>query len=652
MAAAIVGSRPRRRQSRTVAALSLVAIIALPTSLFGAGVDANGVDSAASTVARALFEEARTAAGIGDWDSATACLDEASIKDPTDADILYLSALASMRRSEPYELALAKLDASLATGRFSTYAKRDARLLKAELLVRERRWKAALDALGSPDPQALIDPSYALIRARALSGSGDGRAFSLAIAEALRRFPDESAFARLFLERAKAMPSSAQDRDNCAVVVSRLPRYIETDPELPVLASPFMPDHKAREDAVLAFRAAGRSSAAATLRALEYGLVSEAAAAAEMLSGAFPLRLGDLESLYSLAGSKAGRDAVFAALAPWSGTVFIDSDKDGLSEGSFTLSSGLVTDWKRDSKQEGLIDESADFESGQVSAFSIKRGKLQMSILYSSYPAVAGIAFIDADSRRSYAFGPGDFAYAPVSMRAFAGEGRAAVYLPYPKASIDPSEAKAASIALSVETTSGDTRALTLLDKGRPLSGEAYQGGRLASKRSYEKGHPLLELADVDGDGRFETKREFAKDSRGDWKVDAVSIDSDGDGVFEYSEAVSFPFTKEWDYDGDGSIDARQEELSDGSIERDFSSRLDGRLDESLVIKDGKIVSLSRDGRSIALIPDSNPILTWIGSKIFDLGGNLPEGEGVFSHMGARYRLIRVGSLAFAELIP
>jgi hypothetical protein len=650
MAAPIVESRPRLRRSR--AAFALAASLWLPASLFGAGVDSNGVDSSGALVARALFEEARTAAGIGDWETARACLDEASIKDPTDADILYLSALASLKKPEPYEAALGKLDASLATGRFSTYSMRDSRILKAELLVRERRWKSALDTLGSPDPQALVDPSYALVRARALSGSGDERAFGTAIAEALRRFPDESAFARLFFERAKAMPASVQDRDNCSLILSRLSRYAEIDPELPVLAAPFMPDNKAREDAVLAFRAAGRSSAAATLRALDYGIVSESVAASEMLSGAYPLILGDLEALYALAGSKAGREAIFAALASWSGTVLVDSDKDGQFEGSFSLSSGLVTGWKRDSKQEGLIDESAVFESGLPSAFTIERGKLEMSISYSSYPAVSRLAFIDADSRRSYSFGPGDFAYAPLSMRPFAGEGRAALYFPYARASADPSEAKAASTALSVETSSGDRRSLSLLDKGRPLSEESFQGGRLLSKKSFDKGHPLLELSDVDGDGRFETRREFAKNPRGDWKIEVTRIDSDGDGVFEYSEAASFPFAKEWDYDGDGAIDARQAELPDGSIERDFSSRLDGRLDESLVIKDGRIVSLSREGRAIALVPDSNPILTWIGQKIFDLGSNLPEGEGVFSHIGGRYRLIRVGSLAFAELIP
>jgi len=38
--------------------------------------------------------------------------------------------------------------------------------------------------------------------------------------------------------------------------------------------------------------------------------------------------------------------------------------------------------------------------------------------------------------------------------------------------------------------------------------------------------------------------------------------------------------------------------------------------------------------------------------KAFDLGESVPKGEGVFTTWGKRYRLTRVGDLAFAELIP
>jgi hypothetical protein len=99
-------------------------------------------------------------------------------------------------------------------------------------------------------------------------------------------------------------------------------------------------------------------------------------------------------------------------------------------------------------------------------------------------------------------------------------------------------------------------------------------------------------------------------------------------------------------------VDAAQLSLADGSVVQEFSSRLDGTFDETIVVKGGKIISLSREGKGLALIPDSNARLTWIGRKPFDLGRNLPDGDGVYSRMGTRYRITLVGGLAFAELIP
>ena len=214
-----------------------------------------------------------------------------------------------------------------------------------------------------------------------------------------------------------------------------------------------------------------------------------------------------------------------------------------------------------------------------------------------------------------------------------------------------------AASALSVETVSGDKREIVTLDRGLAVEAVTYVGDRILSRRSYEKGRPILERVDADGDGRFEMEKGFAPagslmDAEGNWQVAWVRVDADGDGVYEYREQTVFPFLKEWDFDGNGSIDARREQLADGSIRESYSSRLDGRMDEELILKDGKITSIARDGLRLDLIPDSNRQLTWIGKKIFDLGSGIPEGEGIFSHNGKRYRLTRIGAFAFAELIP
>ena len=52
-----------------------------------------------------------------------------------------------------------------------------------------------------------------IIRARAFLGLGDRRAFASELDSALRRFPDDPSFARLFLIQAGRLPDSAEARE-------------------------------------------------------------------------------------------------------------------------------------------------------------------------------------------------------------------------------------------------------------------------------------------------------------------------------------------------------------------------------------------------------------------------------------------------------
>jgi hypothetical protein len=636
------GPKVKGRRSAPLAILSL-ALICLGLR----GALAQGLPS----VARALLDEARQSAGLGDWSAAYSLLTDAREAEPANSDVLYLRALASMRQGLPLGEALGDLNAALAAGRYSYYSTRDVSTLKAELLLRERKWREALAALGPPSPEAGVDPAYRLARAKAFAGLRDGAAFAAEISASLDRFPDNPAFPRLFIERSGSLPPMAGARAIGAAIAKRLPAYADSDPELSVLAAPLLPDISAKRDVVLAFRASGKKSPAATLRALEYGIIGEADAAAELLSGSESVSLRDLSSLLSLSGSPAGRDAVTKAILAWSGRLEVDFDGDGVAESSFGLAQGLVTDWESQSAQDGVMDLSASFAGGIPVRASVSRDGLKVDIAYSSFPSVSAISFTDRDEKRGYYFGPDAFSFAPLSMKAFAGSGRDAIMFPYPAPAPEIGELACASAALSASVEKGSTRTVTILDKGVPLSATSYEGGRAVSVTTYSRGSPSIERVDSDGDGRFETELRFAPDS-GSAGPSWMRLDSDGDGVFEYREQLAFPFRKEWDYDGDGLVDAAQFQLPDGSVQEDFSSALDGRLDESIVVKSGKILSLSRRGSPVALVPDSNPGLSWIGSKPFDLGRNLPPGEGIYTAMGKRYRLTRVGSLAFAELIP
>ena len=285
-----------------------------------------------------------------------------------------------------------------------------------------------MDALGPSSSASAVDPSFLQIRARAYAGMGNVDAFVAELRDAFARFPDDPSFPRLFLSRAGKIPFSEASRELGKTILSRLSRYSTVDPELPVLAAPLMADISSKRDAVLAYRAAGGSSPAATLRALEYGIVDEAAAAKELLSGSGPAELRDLDSLLALAGSPAGRNAIVSALLAWSGKVESDSDGDGIAEASFSVDKGLVTDWALDSRQDGVEDERGAFADGLPSSIILYRGGAEIDVDYSAYPAVASVVFVEKTQKRSFSFSPEAFAFAPIAMRPFAGEGTSTIY--------------------------------------------------------------------------------------------------------------------------------------------------------------------------------------------------------------------------------
>jgi hypothetical protein len=640
--------RPRRA--------ALAAAVGAAALALGAAAAAQEGGSGASPAD--LADRAVALSANGAWAEAESFLDGAVSLAPADSDLLYLRALARAKNGRPLGDALADLAAARAGAGFSRYSERDAAVLQAGLLVRERRWKEALAAISPPFPGAAVDPAYRLARARALAGLGEKAAYLEEIRSSIERFPEDPSFPRLFLSRAGGVPSTAAERALGELIAARAAFWADADPEIPVLAAPLMPNKADRENAVRAFRAAGGKSAAGTLRALEYGIIDESAAVSELLGGSYAVRLGDLASLNALARTPAARKAVAAAVGAWSGTVEADRDGDGVAEERFELSRSLVSSWRLDLDQDGAFEEALTFTEGLPASMEARSGGMSLRAEYGAYPELRSARFSDGEGSRTYSFGPGALSFAPLAMKAFAGEGRAAIFLPEPRATGLPSERSCAAAALSVRAESADAGArgaaysVSALDRGVVVSSRAYRDGRLYSVSDYSRGALALERIDEDGDGRFETERQYEGAGDAAPVLAWARVDTDGDGVFDYREQAAFPFRKEWDYDGDGAVDAAQYSLRDGSTRGEFSSRLDGRLNETVTVKDGRVAGLTRDGRQLALSPDANPAVTWIGPKSFDLGSNLPSGEGFFNYMGKRYRLVRVGGLAFAEIVP
>jgi hypothetical protein len=651
-------------------------ILALSFASSGFPQAAEVVDGTSRSLARAFYEEARALAEAGDWKAASSLLGEAVAHDGTDSDIRYLAALAAYKTGAALGDALAELDAAIVSGRFSDYTEREARMVAAGFLADERRWDKAFSMLPPADADSLLEPRWRLTRARAFYGLGQKDRYAAELSEAMRRFPDDPSFPRLLFTRATATgtPSTPALRAPVEWALSRLTRYAQFDAEMPVLAAPFMPDRRAAADAVRAFRAAGGRSALATLRALEYGILGEAQAASELFSGDYSLAFDDIAMALRLARTDAGRTAIASALATFSGVVVADRDSDGIAEEKMVLRKGLAVSFALDLDQDRAVDIEVDFDvDGLPRSASVRPAGSSLFFEYAGYPVLSSARITDVESVRTYMLESGALSYAPVEMKLVAGSGRAAIYLPAPLESTAPTERALAASALGIRTERAAESETVYLERGVPIKREIRQGGRVVAVAEYRLGLPSIERADLDGDGRFETERGYEMvaapdpDSGAGGRAELAwaRVDADGDGIFEYREETRFPFRKEWDLDANGSVDAIQYQLRDGSVRCEYSSRLDGRLDEALTFRPVKnagslpgaavsdeILAFSKEGSPVSLIPDANPSLLWIGAKPFDLGADLPDGEGVYMRMGKRYRIVRAGSRYFAELLP
>ena len=639
-----------RSRNGTAAVLSAVL-------LFGAGAGVSGaiaqtsVGTGDAAIAHAYFDEARQRADEGDWSGASPLLAAAEEIDAGDSDVRYLSALASIQNGSYIGKSLGELDAALAADRFTYYHRDDAVSLRCELLIRSGRYAEALTVLRDLP----VDADTLWMRCRAFEGRGDTSSFDAELRTALRLYPDDPRFPRVFLESlddsSRSAPRSAEEAALGETILARLQRYTTLDPELPVLAAPIMPDQRERRDAVLAYRSAGGSSARASLLALDYGLVDQKTASDELFSGRYPLKLADIKAALALARSGADRDIVSAGLDAYTGPLVIRKG-GGVTE-TAELKAGRAVSWSRSYDDErGHISYELELADEEPARLVVSIPGTEIRVTYSKYPYCSNLAFSEGGATTDYRFDPDNFFFAPVKMRSVLGSGAGERFVPTYSDAPLPTERACAAAALEISVSSGDSRRVTTLDRGIPLERVTWKSGRLYAVLSYKRGQPQIERVDADGDGRFETERVYATGEDGKARVEWILIDTKGTGIFDYREQTVFPFRKEWDFDHNGSVDAVQFQRKDGSIVREFSTHMDGTFDETMTIRAGKIVSFTKNGHAVKLIPDAASSVTWIGSKPFDLGSNVPVDEGVYPMRNIRVRIVHVASQVFAEIVP
>lgn len=630
-----------------------------------------------------LVRAAADRAGRGDWPGAARIVAGAVEIDDGDSDALYFAALAVLKTKDDVRAALSLCEAALASGNFALYDSRDALDLAASLLARLRRYEDCLALLQgtSGDSAVALDPERYRLRALAFLGLGRQTDAVRELRAAADRFPADPRFPRLFFERLAVGHPSAECRSLGDLFVRRLPSLADRDRDLLVLAAPCILDRRQREDSIRAFRAQGGSSAMATLEALRYGIIGDEAALGEFFSGSFEIRLSDLESLAELLGTESGRRRLSSLLGKLDGRILVDSDGDGYAEESSSYQAGRLLSWTADEDQDGIAELSLSFVDGLPADLVLARDDSRVEARYGAYPYVLSLEFItrvavadfaslvrpvdspmDALAERNgygqeaetYSFAPEAFILRPLSLRPFPSAAEPAIFVPGFLPMPAPTRVAALGAALRLDISREGGRDRIDLAGGLPVRRTRFSGDRPYAILEYVRGQPGVERVDADGDGRFETLRGYLPGTdAGDASIAWARVDADGDGIYEYREEMTFPFRKEWDLDSNGSVDAAEYRDGKGGRVLEFSSRLDGNFDETVTYDaTGRIAAVTRKGRPLALVRDSNPSVYWLGKKEFDLGGNAPAREGIYSYMGHRYRIVYSGLEAFAELLP
>jgi len=603
---------------------------------------------------RAAVERAVRALESGDSEGAREASDEARYLDPANADARYLLAMADLRSGLPMADAEGELRIALSGGNFLRYSPDDAARLLAHVLVRTKRYDEALGLASRPGLAADSDALY--LRARALRFLGDAESFLAAVDSGLDRFPSDSRIPRELLAFAARTPRTEAIAARVRRLEGRLGFYRFLDPELLLQLVPFRASEEARRDLILEYRAPGRKNPRAAVLALELGILDDPTAIREFF-GFEVLSWEDLRELRSLLRSEGGRAAFSDAFSRHSGVLGYDTDGDGLFETRTAFLDGEISSWTLDFDQDGIPELTLKFRDSLPESGRMVLSGAEAVFEYGEYPYLARALYRTPKGVREYLFSPDALAFPAVEFYSGPGRGTGEGFAPRRTGNPFPSETACAVSAFRV-TEGPDSRdaatRVTDVDRGIPVLGRTRTADGRAGILVYRSGKPQYELADMDGDGLYESRFLFSPDSRlpaspavtAPYRFEA---DFDLDGVFEYTENLVSPFERTWDYDGDGRVDARAAALVDGGELREFSRRFDGRLDTAVLVRGGRILRVLRGGVEIPLVQDSGGRVLWVGTKPFDFGASVPS-PGFGKRGAVRYRVVRFGDQILAEI--
>lgn len=579
------------------------------------------------------LDSAINALGVGSYSSANLFAEKAAFFNPLLGDSWYVQALTASFNNEIPNKIIPLLEKALSCEQWIFYNKDAAIALYTRYLCIVKRYDDVVaitqnigdiaqkigDITVSTSDNLPSDFFYS--RAWAFYGKNDFESARYVLEKATKRFPFEKKFQMLFFQReAMKVPLSPVQEKMALSFLSTLDNSDLESVELINASIPFVASLPERRRLLSSCYAQGVSSPELIANLLEYGLIQESEAFAEVkkfsdsgITFSILLKIGGLFSDSEIVKSFSNY------LSTFNGVIVDDENNDNLNELKIFYENGRPVKIIYDENQDGLFDWEISADQGTPNLVTFP--KTNSKLYYAKYPTVLKVER-NADV---FLLNPGKFKWTPIkfSLKSFPTDSSFKFYLPeVKKKSLALTESllvkNSAVLKRTLDNRPNFIEQVELVD-GIPVSSVLAENNRPYAYSVYEKGRLSSRKVDMDKDGSFEAFESYTwnpADKKS--KLSRFWIDSNRNGNFEYIENYDVDggkFTQyQWDYDDDGVIDAEYRLFKDGREQTIFRHPQTGLTCE-ILSQHGVPLSLSYKGQSKPLIQSKTGNLYWIGKN-------------------------------------
>ena len=552
----------------------------------------------------------------------------------TSSEALYVKALVDLKSQDSTFRGIAEVRQAIAAHEWSETSPEAASQVLAASLVRTGAFQESLDLLQRlvvTEPQDVLDFE---LQVRALDGLGRLPEAARAAETLVARFPSDPHGYLL----SAAIDAERGNWAAALTVVATGLFQLADNPALLLEAATLEADPQRRLAAVAAYSAKGGKDPLAAVLALESSpkdpvtylnlfLQNDGLSHVELVGRA----------ANAVAGSAAA-DQFRSALAAFTGIRDLNRDDEGFYEERWQYQAGKPVKWIRDANRGGLPDFTVDFSAGNPVDVTVPlAGAGDMTLRYKAYPFVDSVTETGAQGATEYDLNP-DEVGCPLLADA----------KPSPVVPTKAQILSAAYLEQDIVVSGLIVRRIELAQgKSTYMEEDANRDGIMEHRVWFENGLPVRGVRDFATPGDARITEEYQAGM-----LSGITVDADGDGKTDYAEQYGAATVKLWDYNEDGTWDAKEFGSPDGSTVREFSTKLDGTFDLRVTFKAGKIASVQERGITLPVVPGQDKGTEWIGTPVSGVHVAPDAPDGFITVGGRTFLVFRFADTTYVEAVP